>query len=1009
TVAPSATVVPSATAVPSTTLNPTQRSPTLAPSVALDYRESITVAIQSLFEADPEARRLQEEEWTHNGRALAGVPSDEKEEFDEVMRGICAKALGVETEDVVDISTDFNHPPPSEGTAAWRRLQVDQSPGGSLTPLTKCKVVFPEAGGTTGAQRAATAVDSFLLEDNLSLLVSENSFGPVNAVVSSIAFSQWEEEGGSCAGDPAGNVVSVFPLGPGMTVAEVGARGQDSLLSRLWFVAFIVTILALLVCCWLIAGVCHPSKSTKNVEAILFEKHLGSKEKGVERPRTPNAVPNPMMDLNPWNDKEDSVEMSHEGSSLSTLRRLIGLSPSRTHSGRSAAVFARPSPPKPPSPPTGTRDAKGRGGGSVKDEGCTSETSGKGGLATVVVEEDHLPGEEDQREELAPGWEAFDGMSGSPKFAMTTINPMSSNTSGSDMKQAAFTGRTVGNVLSRPQKEITRLKELLAKPDNKVSPIETNTTSVSPESIPIAASLSSVSSSTTREAPWTTSARAAELDTAVHRPQDASIAIDAPPRFFGSSHRDSAALSSVSDQESPLSPGLAAASPPMTLVHGEGMRPAGTGTAARGLGKVPESPAKVAKPMEEDPVELPRVASPRGLVVDINGASDSSGHGGHGHGPRSSPPRRSSARAGGSGGGKRNMFAMVPGTRGKGSAFVRQSQSEGGSSSLPPLPQRAVATGTGVGTLPKKAAPQGFSPRGSSPQGSSPKGSSPQGSSPQGSSPQGSSPQGSSPQGSSPQGSSPQGFSPQQKGAAAAMGGRGVVIPPKQRFVFPAAVPLAGSRKASSLPPDNDHQAGAEGCVGPLDLGAMGFACLDAQHSPSFQRNRTPSPRAFSGARGSPRSRTPAGRRPFGSGDVGAGGLPYPVGERHGTGKEVEATMGKGAETEGVEGEVAAGDLPPIVVGGMASERAGPLKATSSFRVSMTMQSPEPGQHLTGPETPGFSPSVRSNVPVDRPSKALPSPPKAKNVEEAFPRDEVPPTPSRRPSQASLQAPAEER
>eukprot|EP00904_Undaria_pinnatifida_P004672 jgi/Undpi1/14205/HiC_scaffold_9.g03854.m1 len=335
----------------SASTSPPSASPTSSPAAKPSFSPSsqgLTIEIRSVFEARRRALGSEgEKDLDGDRRALAIVYEEETEEYDVAMLDVCAAVLGVDKEDIKSVSTDFG-PDGALSSTVQGTLGTSSSNGGSnmapsyLTPVTTCEVDLNGANDSR-AMAAATIVDRLLEPENFILLLDENSFGPVNAVISSVSFWQDECKDDTCpAGD--GSYASIFPVETAATEDSIAAEVDDSEDKLFWFVLITAAMAVLVLGCWLGFCFCCGVK-TNNVIHPRRTRQRSPKDKTPQRKKRSPSLEQ-RYSVNPFSGSSSRSNSSHDNSN--SVSRHSNMSPLRAFS----VTSGRRTPP----PPVNTAD-----------------------------------------------------------------------------------------------------------------------------------------------------------------------------------------------------------------------------------------------------------------------------------------------------------------------------------------------------------------------------------------------------------------------------------------------------------------------------------------------------------------------------------------------------------------------------------------------------------------------------------------------------------------------------
>ncbi|CAN0422794.1 unnamed protein product [Pylaiella littoralis] len=456
----------------------------------------ISLEIQSVFEARRRALASDVSDPALERRALAGVYWEDADEYNDAMTDVCASMLGVGRESVISVSTDFGPERTTDG-AARRILSTASSSSGDggstatqLTPVTTCEVDV-SGGGSTRAVTAAGLVDRMLQPGNFILMLDENRFGPVNAVLSSISFWQNECRDQTCpAGD--GSYASVFAFDSEPQGAVAAEGGSEEERRELWFfgIAGGLLVLALLSWCafFLCCGGCQKQRNRKRrltaedrytvrtppeedaaVAALSPRKARSSTV--VTKAFTPDGSEPPPSPPTPPTGWKTNGERRIPPRQLSTAQRMMspggkaapaeplspgeadwrgmfGLGPLRDYAFRSAPVSPRKCTP--------STDSVGSTKRSPVDAFCTtyqdhvvSAADGRVGGKMVLP-----PPLDDESAAMESQWHVSDEVSASIQHTNDPVVRYSLDKA----------GRAISKALTSPRRELNRLKAALNRP-----------------------------------------------------------------------------------------------------------------------------------------------------------------------------------------------------------------------------------------------------------------------------------------------------------------------------------------------------------------------------------------------------------------------------------------------------------------------------------------------------------------------------------------------------------------
>ncbi|CAM9194226.1 unnamed protein product, partial [Laminaria digitata] len=196
-------------------------------------------------------------------------------------------------------------------------------------------------------------VDRLLEPENFILILNENDFGPVNAVVSSVSFWQDDCKDNTCpAGD--GSYASIFPLETTATSDSITAELDEEDDKLFWFVLITAAMALLALSCWLAFCFCCGAKTNN----VVHPRKTRSPFSRSPKDRSPKKKRSPSLEqrysVNPFSGSSSRSNSSMDHSSSHS--RHSTMSPLRAFSSTSGR--------RTPPPPVNT--ARGKDDGPVE-------------------------------------------------------------------------------------------------------------------------------------------------------------------------------------------------------------------------------------------------------------------------------------------------------------------------------------------------------------------------------------------------------------------------------------------------------------------------------------------------------------------------------------------------------------------------------------------------------------------------------------------------------------------
>eukprot|EP00752_Nemacystus_decipiens_P006071 g5479.t1 len=517
------------------TTAPTSASTAAPTSFGGGSSQGVTLEIQSIFEARRRALATDVSDHTLERRGLAAVTEGDADEYDDTMAGVCAAMVGLGKESVIAVSTDFGPDGPAEDSAR-RGLMTSSSSGEGagttatqLTPITTCEVDLSGLAETR-AVSAAILVDRMMKPENFVLVVDENRFGPVNAVVSSVSFWQNGCSDQTCPATGDGSFASVYPLNDAENQRSISGDDHSDEEQRIfWFVVLAAGLVMAAVFSWCCFCLCcaASSKRQRKPKRTLEDKYsVKSPPKGGPvvaeisppkprrqrfagppsptndtlsgsslpgpSPTTPPAprqrsqrsgrrrAPLPHLSMSP-------AGISAAGSSANAAglveplspgeadwRNKFGLGPLRDYAYRSAPVSPRRTPSSTSGGSTGLSSTGDPFCATYRDHVVAAADGQVGGkLRLPPLMDDATAAMESQS-----AWQMTDEINSSVQH---TNDPVVRSSLGK-------AGMVIANALSSPRRELNRLKEALNRPTRQGSCTATSPTvtasSLDPSSAP---------------------------------------------------------------------------------------------------------------------------------------------------------------------------------------------------------------------------------------------------------------------------------------------------------------------------------------------------------------------------------------------------------------------------------------------------------------------------------------------------------------------------------------------